>query len=135
MPAAAPRNPTPHTPVPQTIDEYIAVQAPPAQAALILVRDTLRKALPRAQEVISYKMPGYLIAEDAVLSFAAWKNHYSLYGATEGILAAFTQELGPYKIQKGTISFPYSVPVPVKLIDRIARFRAKEIVVRRAKKS
>jgi len=128
MPAAVPRNP-----VPQTIDEYLALQAAPAKAALTQVRDALRKALPGAQEVIAYKMPGLLIENQTVLFFAAWKNHYSLHGATGGVLAAFTQELALYKVQKGTISFPYAVPVPVKLIERIARHRAEEITARRAK--
>ena len=32
----------------------------------------------------------------------------------------------PYKVNKGTIRFPLSQPVPVKLIERIAKFLAKE---------
>jgi uncharacterized protein YdhG (YjbR/CyaY superfamily) len=110
-----------------SVDAYIAAQPEAAQAALNRVRAALRKALPHAEEVISYNMPTYMLNAAPVLHFAGWKHHYSLYAASAAIVAAFTRELAPYKIQKGTISFPLSEPVPVKLIERIAKFRAKEL--------
>jgi uncharacterized protein YdhG (YjbR/CyaY superfamily) len=65
-----------------------------------------------------------------VIYFAAWKKHYSLYLASEGVVSAFKDELAPYAVRKGTVSFPLSKPVPAKLIERIAKFRAKEIAAR-----
>jgi uncharacterized protein YdhG (YjbR/CyaY superfamily) len=73
-------------------------------------------------------MPTYTLNGKRLLYFAVWKQHYSIYGATQPVLAAFQDELAPYAISRGTIRFPLSEPVPVKLIGRIARFRAKEIV-------
>jgi uncharacterized protein YdhG (YjbR/CyaY superfamily) len=57
-----------------------------------------------------------------------------MYAATEQVVAAFETELAPYEIDKGTIRFPLSEPVPVKLIGRIARFRAKEVAGREKSK-
>jgi uncharacterized protein YdhG (YjbR/CyaY superfamily) len=94
------------------------------------VRNAIRKAVPRAEETISYKMPTYKLDGDRLLYFAGWKQHYSLYPATERVVAAFQDELAPYEIDKGTIRFPLSQPVPVKLIGRIAAFRAKEVAAR-----
>jgi uncharacterized protein YdhG (YjbR/CyaY superfamily) len=110
----------------KNVDEYIAAQPEAAQAALKLVRSTLRRALPKAEEVISYKIPAYKLDGGIVLYFAGWKQHYSLYPAGERMVAAFKNELAPYQLSKGTIRFPLSQPVPVKLIERIARFRAQE---------
>jgi uncharacterized protein YdhG (YjbR/CyaY superfamily) len=45
-------------------------------------------------------------------------------------VAAFRKELAPYEIRKGTIRFPLSEPVPLKLVERTAKFRAKEAAVR-----
>jgi uncharacterized protein YdhG (YjbR/CyaY superfamily) len=45
-------------------------------------------------------------------------------------VAAFKDQLASYKVSKGTIRFPVSEPVPVKLIERIAKFRAEEAVPR-----
>jgi uncharacterized protein YdhG (YjbR/CyaY superfamily) len=111
----------------KTVDEYIASQPATLQAALERVRSSIRKAVPRAEEVISYKMPTYKLNNETVLHFAAWKHHYSLYAATASVVAAFGRELAPYEVIRGTIRFPLSEPVPVKLIERIAKFRAKEI--------
>jgi uncharacterized protein YdhG (YjbR/CyaY superfamily) len=44
------------------------------------------------------------------------------------MVTAFKDQLAPYKVSKGTIRFPLSEPVPVKLIERIAKFRAEEAV-------
>ena len=96
------------------------------QAILQRVRSTIRKALPGAQETISYQIPAYKLHAGCVLYFAGWQQHYSLYPASARLVAAFEAELAPYELSKGTIRFPLSRPVPVKLIARIAKFRAKE---------
>ena len=70
-----------------------------------------------------------------MLYFAGWKQHYSLYPATGGLVAAFEDELASYEVSKGTIRFPLSPPVPVKLIGRIAKFRAKEAAKREKAKA
>ncbi len=114
----------------KSVDEYIAAQPEAARRILAQVRKAIRDSVPRAQEGISYKMPTYKVDGDAMLYFAGWKQHYSLYPATGRLLAAFKKELAPYKIHKATIRFPISQPVPVELIARIAKFRAKEIVER-----
>jgi uncharacterized protein YdhG (YjbR/CyaY superfamily) len=66
-----------------------------------------------------------------MLYFAGWRQHYSLYPATAHLIAAFKDDLTPYEVDKNTIHFPFSEAVPVKLIGRIAKFRAKEVAERR----
>jgi len=110
----------------KSVADYIAAQPQPVRGVLRRVRSTIRKALPRAEEVISYKIPAYRLRGRVVLYFAGWKEHYSLYPAGRRLVAALKDELAPYKISKGTIRFPLSRPVPMRLIGRIARFRAKE---------
>jgi uncharacterized protein YdhG (YjbR/CyaY superfamily) len=110
----------------KSVDEYIASQPQAARGLLKRVRSTIRKAVPEAEEMISYQIPAYKLHGRPVLYFAGWKEHYSLYPATDHVVAAFQDALSPYEISKGTIRFPLSEPVPVKLIERIARFRAKE---------
>jgi uncharacterized protein YdhG (YjbR/CyaY superfamily) len=114
----------------KSVDDYIASQPKTVQGVLERVRSTIRKAVPGAQEVISYKMPTYTLHGGRVLYFAVWKQHYSIYAATEPVVAAFQDELASYRVDKGTIRFLLSEPVPVKLIGRIAKFRAKEVAQR-----
>jgi uncharacterized protein YdhG (YjbR/CyaY superfamily) len=112
------------------VDEYIAAQPEAIQGVLAQVRKAIRGSVPLAEEMISYKMPTYKIHGDPMLYFAGWKHHYSLYPATERVLEEVKEELEPYKIRKATIRFPISDPVPVGLIARIAKFRARETAER-----
>jgi uncharacterized protein YdhG (YjbR/CyaY superfamily) len=119
----------------RSVDEYIASQPEAVQGILGRVRNTIRKAVPQALEAISYQIPTYKLHNRAVLYFAGWKRHYSLYPATECVVAAFQGELALYEVSKGTIRFPLSQPVPVKLIGRIAKLRAKEVAEREKAKA
>jgi uncharacterized protein YdhG (YjbR/CyaY superfamily) len=119
----------------ESVDQYIASQPEAVQRILGRVRSTIRKAVPEAREVISYKMPTYTLYGGRLLYFAVWKQHYSIYAATEQVVAAFRDELASYDVDKGTIRFPLFEPVPVKLIGRIAKFRAKEVAGREQAKA
>lgn len=116
----------------KSVDDYIAAQPKASQPVLERVRQTIRKALPKAEESISYNIPVYKLDGRYVIYFAGWKAHYSIYPAQARLVAAFKKALEPYEINdKGTIRFPLSEPVPVKLIADIAKFRAKETIAAR----
>jgi uncharacterized protein YdhG (YjbR/CyaY superfamily) len=119
----------------KSVDEYIACQPEAVRGILERVRSTIRKAVPDAKEMISYKIPTYKLHSRPVLYFAGWKQHYSLYPATERVVAAFKNELAPYEVKKGTIRFPLFQPVPVQLVGSIAKFRAKEVSEREKAKA
>ena len=115
----------------ESVSEYIRARPKPTQKALKQLRATIRKALPDAQEVISYKIPAYKLNGKTLLYFAGWKEHYSLYPASPQLIAAFKERLAPYQVSKSTIRFPLSEPVPSSLIAAIAKFRAKHAIPRK----
>jgi uncharacterized protein YdhG (YjbR/CyaY superfamily) len=112
---------------PTSVASYIAGFPRAVQAILKRVRGIVRKAIPAAQESISYQIPTYKLNGRPVIYFAAFKEHYSMYPSNTRLVAAFKHELTGYEMSKGTIRFPLSEPVPVKLIEGIAKFRAKEV--------
>ena len=116
----------------RSVDEYIAAQPRNVQVALRRVRSIVRKAVPTAVEVISYQILAFKFGKRPFLWLAGWKEHYSLYPASDALVAAFKGALTPYRVSKGTLRFPLSEPVPGKLIERIAKFQAKD-ATRRAK--
>jgi uncharacterized protein YdhG (YjbR/CyaY superfamily) len=79
------------------IDKYIAGLPRTTQTALKRVLSAIRKAVPRAEELISYGMPTYKLDVGFVLAFAGWKQHYSLYPSNDRLVAAFKNELAPYR--------------------------------------
>jgi uncharacterized protein YdhG (YjbR/CyaY superfamily) len=112
----------------KSVDHYLAAQPKPAQALLTRVRNIVRKAVPGAEEGISYGIPTYKVNGRAVIYFAGWKAHFSLYPANDRLVKAFKAELRPYEVNdKGTIRFPLSEPLPVELIAGIAKFLAHEV--------
>jgi uncharacterized protein YdhG (YjbR/CyaY superfamily) len=123
----------PRTP-PRTIDEYIAVQPAATQIVLERVRGAIVKAVPDTEQCISYQIPAFKLHGRVLLYFAGWKEHYSVYPASDAMVAAFPNELEQYRVSKGTLRFSLSERVPVKLIDRIAKFRAEELAARKPAK-
>jgi uncharacterized protein YdhG (YjbR/CyaY superfamily) len=118
----------------QTVDQYLKQQPDAAQKQLERVRRAIQKAVPRAEEVISYQIPAFKLDGRALLYFAGWKEHYSLYPATAGVVARFGKELKGHLASKGTLRFALSEPVPTQLIAGIASQRASEVAELAARK-
>ena len=72
-------------------------------------------------------MPGYKLHGKPMLYFAGFKEHYSLFAASGTFFAVLEDELKGYEGGKGTVRFPLTKSVPVKLISRIAKLRAAGI--------
>jgi uncharacterized protein YdhG (YjbR/CyaY superfamily) len=108
------------------MDQYIATFPKDVQAVLRKVRAAIKKAVPEAEEGIGYQMPAFRF-HGPLLYFAAFKEHYSVFGAgpVAGLREAFPQ-LARHEGGKGTLKFALDEPVPVRLIEAIARHRAKE---------
>jgi uncharacterized protein YdhG (YjbR/CyaY superfamily) len=109
---------------PGTIDEYIAGFPQDVQAILQKVRMTIRKAAPKAEETIKYRMPTFTLNGNLVY-FAAFQKHIGFYPVPSGI-AKFEKELSVYQQGKGSVQFPLDQPIPYDLISRIVKFRVKE---------
>src|SRR3954452_19132598 len=113
--------------VAKSVEEYIAGQPEAVRTKLEKVRVAIRTAVPEAVEGIAYRMPGYKLNGKALLYFAGFKEHYSLFAASGTFFAALEDELKGYELRKGTVHFSLTKPVPVKLISRIAKLRAAGI--------
>ena len=115
-----------------SVEEYIAAADPQAKKALKDIRKTIRSAAPKAEEVISYQIPGYKY-HGMLVFFAAWKNHISLYPAPWGA-EDLKKEMSAFEGSKGTIKFPLDKPMPLTLIKKMVKYRMKENEVKAAMK-
>jgi uncharacterized protein YdhG (YjbR/CyaY superfamily) len=62
-----------------------------------------------------------------LLYYGAFKNHIGFYPASKTVFEKFKDELKIYKQSgKGTVQFPHDKPIPLKLIQKIAKIRANE---------
>ena len=94
------------------------------QAKLEAIRQAIRRAAPDAEERISYKMPCFHLNGNLVY-FAGYNNHVGFYPTASGI-AKFKDAISMYKNSKGAVQFPIQAEMPIKLVERIVRFRALE---------
>lgn len=112
--------------IPVSVDAYIQSFPKDVQAVLQTVRTAILEAAPEAEETISYAMPAYKTGGKAVVYFAGYKSHVGFYATPTGH-AAFEKKLAKYKQGKGSVQFPLSEPMPLKLIADITKFRVKEV--------
>jgi uncharacterized protein YdhG (YjbR/CyaY superfamily) len=115
------------------VDAYIRQYPANVRKILAKIRDTIRKAAPDAEEIISYMMPAYRI-NSVLVYFAGFKDHVSFFPTSSGV-KAFKKELGKLARSKGTIWLPLDEPVPYGLIRRITRFRVRESSIVKKKKA
>ncbi|MBA3362868.1 MAG: DUF1801 domain-containing protein [Actinobacteria bacterium] len=101
----------------------VALKPPPA---LVKVRKTIRAAAPQATETISYRMPTFKLDRRFLVSYAAFKNHCSLFPWTEAMVEEFGDELEPYLSGRGTLRFTAAEPIPAALVKKIVKERIRE---------
>ena len=115
---------------PATVDEYIARLPEDRREAMSLLRRTIRAAAPDATEVITYKMPGFKAHGTFLVSYDAFKRHYSLFPASQVVVDEVGDAIQPYLAGRGTIRFPASRPIPADLVTRIVKARLAEVAGR-----
>ncbi|MFJ4653490.1 iron chaperone [Nocardia sp. NPDC088792] len=108
-----------------SVAEYVTGFPAETQAVLEHVRSAVRTAVPGSTETISYDIPAVQVNGKAVMYFAGWKKHISVYPVPVGD-SAYAQAIAPYVAGKGTLKFPLKDPIPFDLIGRTAALLASE---------
>lgn len=109
---------------PATVDEYLAEVSGDKRVALQNLRRTIRAALPKAEECISYGIPAFRLHGKFLVGIGAAAKHCSFYlGST---IKAHKQELKKYQTSKGTIRFQPDHPLPASLVRKLLRSRIAE---------
>ena len=108
----------------ETINDYIQTFPKETQKILNEVRRAIRTSAPKAEEAISYQIPTFKLNGNLV-HFAAFKNHIGFYPGSKAI-KDFQKDLVKYKSSKGAVQFPIDKPMPLSLIQKIVKHRAKE---------
>jgi uncharacterized protein YdhG (YjbR/CyaY superfamily) len=110
-----------------SVDDYLARLPVRTRGALQQLRETIKAAAPDAIETIAYQMPAFRHGGRFLVSYAAYKNHCSLFPASGAVLEAHGDELQPYFSGKGTIRFRADEPLPASLVRKIVKTRLEEL--------
>lgn len=107
------------------VEHYISEFPKDVQLRLREVQTLIRQLAPQAKEVMNYGIPTYVLSENLV-HFAGYKHHIGFYPGS-GAIAHFSKEISKYKNAKGSVQFPLTEPTPLKLIERMVKFRLKAV--------
>src|SRR5688500_20262122 len=91
-------------PGPTSVDDYLAALPEAPRAALEKLRETIKAAAPEATETISYQMPTFKDQGRFLVSYAAYKDHCSLFPASDAVREAVGDELSLYVREIGRAS-------------------------------
>jgi len=109
----------------KTVDEYFSTLPVDVKNTLEELSGTIKKAAPKAEEVISYNMPAYKF-NGILVYFMAHKEHIGFYPGNKIVNEVFKDQLKMYKTSKGTIQFCYGKSIPISLVNKIVKYRVKE---------
>jgi uncharacterized protein YdhG (YjbR/CyaY superfamily) len=111
--------------VAKDVDAYLKSVPEPARSTLTRLRRDIKAAAPGAAESIGYQMPMYK-QDGPLVSFAAWKDHCSLYIMSTAVHDAHKADLKAYDSDGGTVRFPAGKPLPVALVKKLVKARLAE---------
>lgn len=106
------------------VDSYVAGFPRPVQVRLKKVRATIRANAPKADEVISYRIPAYR-QHGMLVYFAGFKEHIGFFPPVRGD-ARLAKACSRYAGPKGNLRFSHDEPLPLGLIARIVRLKVRQ---------
>jgi uncharacterized protein YdhG (YjbR/CyaY superfamily) len=110
---------------PANVDDYINAAPVFAREKLQEIRSILKKAAPNAEELLKWGHPCFM-EKRILFSYAAHKTHIN-FVPTGPAMAPFVEELSEFNTGKDSFQMPYDRPLPVKLIQKIAEYRIKDV--------
>ena len=75
-------------------------------------------------------MPAFKVHGRSLVSYAALKDHCSLFPMSLKVIEDHKEELRPYFSGKGTLRFTAEKPIPAALVKKIVNARIEEIEAR-----
>lgn len=111
-------------------DAYIAAAPPQFQPMLSELRAQLARALPDAEEIISYDMPGFGMGKVIIAGYAAFSKQCGLYVANDAI-AACADDIAALglKSTKTGVTFSAKKPITEDLVAALALASRKSLGV------
>lgn len=113
-----------------THDEYIAEAPEVMQPLLEEVRAEVARALPDAEEIVAYNMPGFQIGEATIVGYAAFTKQCGVY-VSGGAIAEHADAIAAagLKATKTGVTFSPKKPIPAELVVDLALSSRRDLGV------
>ena len=108
------------------VDRYLSQIEEPKRTTLELLRKSILRVVPDAEQCISYGMPAFKVEGKVVAGFAAFKNHLSYLPHSGSVLDQMGEDLVGRSMTKGSLHFPIDHPLPDELVERLISVRLQQ---------
>ena len=109
------------------ISTHLKKFEPEQRKILATLRDQLAAELPKAEQVIKYGIPTFLIEGVPVIGFDGYKNHNSIFPYSGSVNSRLKSDLAKYEQTKGSIHFDLEKPFSKPLLKKILKARIEQI--------
>lgn len=108
-------------------DTYIAHAPEDLRPLLLRLRAQLRRALPGAQEVIAYNLPGFAMGQAIIAGYAAFSKQCGLY-LSPAAIESHGDDIATagLRFTKTGVTFSPSQPIPAALVRKLALASRRE---------
>ena len=113
-----------------TVEEYLEVVPPEQGAALTLVRERVRSAIPDVGEHIGYGIPIFDYKGKGLVGLSAAQGHCSLHLMSPPLAKQLEADIPEGRIVGATLQFSADAPLSEQLVRRIVALRIAEVEAR-----
>ena len=96
------------------------------KTTLELLRESILRVVPDAEQCISYGMPAFRVKGKVVAGFAAFKNHLSYLPHSGSVLDQLADDLDGRSMTKGSLHFAIDQPLPDELVQKLVSVRLRQ---------
>jgi uncharacterized protein YdhG (YjbR/CyaY superfamily) len=108
------------------VDRYLSQIEEPKRTTLELLRESILRVVPDAEQRMSYGLPAFKVEGKVVAGFAAFKNHLSYLPHSGSVLDQLEEDLAGRSMTKGSLHFPIDQPLPDELVERLISVRLQQ---------
>jgi len=109
----------------EDVDAYLASAPKELRPVLENLRAAIKAAAPKAEEVISYRIPTYKY-HGPLVHFVARASYCSFIAVSKTVLEKFKDKLAGFDTSGTTIHFTVENPLPAALVKKIVKARVAE---------
>ena len=117
----------------RSVDEYIAMQGDEYKPMLEKMRSTIKSVVPKAEESISYMIPGFKYIY-MLVGIGVNKKYCSFYTMSPSLVKSMKDDLKGVKVSGATLHFSPDEKLPIALLKKIIKARMTENEQKAARK-
>ena len=110
-----------------TLEQYFLAVPDTQEMDFAALRNLAKSFLPTATEELWYGMPTLKLDGKAIISYAAFKNHVSIFSLSGSVIIKMAEDLESYKTSKGTIQFTKKTPANKEIVGKVIQLRLAEV--------